>query len=106
VRFTFQTVRELARLLAAVESQVQRLHLLLQPPKKRHLARNVVLAGSTFAAGVVVASALHGRRDRARSAAAWNGAGWPEPQKPAAAPTPAGPPAGTDGPPEGSLETA
>jgi hypothetical protein len=101
--FTFRRLLELARLLTTVESQLHRLHL-LQPPKKRHLARNVVLVASTFAAGVVVASAFHGRRDRARNASAWNGAGWPEPQKPE--PSPAGPPAGTDGPPEGSLETA
>jgi hypothetical protein len=103
--FTFRRLLELARLLTTVDSQLHRLHL-LQPPKKRHLARNVVLVGSTFAAGVVVAGALHGRRDRARTASAWNGAGWPEPQTPAAEPSPAGPPAGTDGPAEGSLETA
>jgi hypothetical protein len=76
VVLTFRRRLELAWVLSKVESHLQRLHL-LKKPKKRHLPRDVALVGSTFAAGVVVAGVVCGRRGWSRSALAGNGEGAP-----------------------------
>ena len=81
----------LASVFSKVESQLQRLHLLETPkPKKRRFLRTGVLLVSTFAAGVVVAGVVCGRRGFSRGASAGNGgdtlSSSPEPHAPAAEP--------------------
>jgi hypothetical protein len=86
VALTFRRRLELAWFLSKVESHLQRLHLLKKP--KRHVARDVALVGSTFAAGVVVAGVVCGRRGWSRGASAVNGGGAPaaSSERPAAEP--------------------
>jgi hypothetical protein len=69
----FQRTLELAGVLSKVQPQLQRLHL-VETPKKRHLVRNVVLVGSTIAAGAVIAGVVCGRRGCCSGVAVGNGA--------------------------------
>jgi hypothetical protein len=100
---TFQRTLELAGVLSKVQPQLQRLHLVEKPkPKKRHLLRNVVLVGSTIAAGAVVAGVVCRRRGCCKGAAAGNGgdaqASSPEQNTPDAEPDREGPATDADGP--------
>jgi hypothetical protein len=76
VALTFLRRLQLAWTLSKVETHLQRL-LFLKKPKKHHVLRDVVFAGSMFAAGAVAAGVVCGRRAWSSDASAWNGDGAP-----------------------------
>jgi hypothetical protein len=68
---TLQRKLELAGDLSKVQPLLQRLHI-VEKPKKRHRLRNVVLVGSTIAAGTVIAVVVCRRRGCCKGAVAAN----------------------------------
>ena len=69
---TLQRTLELAGDLSKVQPLLQRLHI-LEKPKKRHRARNMILVSCAIGAGAVIAVVVRRRQGRCDGAVFGNG---------------------------------